>query len=512
MKNNNSCGKKQPKTYLPWRYVFAALITLAEIAAVVWLCWLVPLLWIAVAMASWGCARVIILSKDRAENKLPWLMGVLLLPVAGVVLYVLFHSRRLPKKYERRLAQLQNITSPKGKDTALQDLQQQAPQIAGQAKLLMEIADTALFTNTAQTYYSVGEEMWQGMLADLTKAQRFIFLEFYIIAESVFWDSILEILTAKAAAGVEVRVIYDDLGSMLTLPGNYARTLRERGIMAVPFARPVGQVGCLLNLRSHRKLLVVDGRVGYTGGINLADEYINKLPKHGHWKDTGLRLEGEAVWELTRLFLTDYGLTVKSPPQLKKEYFPSCRAIQASGYVIPYGDGPRPVYKRRVSYRLIEQMLAGAERSVYITTPYLIIDDQLCGDIENAALRGVDVRLMLPHIPDKKIILAMSRSYYPRLLRAGVKIYEYTPGFLHAKSCLVDGESGIVGSVNLDSRSLKCYFESAVWMYRCEALKALQADMEQIMEISMQIRPDSIPNGFVQRLARRVARILEPLL
>ncbi|MGM9664422.1 MAG: phosphatidylserine/phosphatidylglycerophosphate/cardiolipin synthase family protein, partial [Eubacteriales bacterium] len=324
--------------------------------------------------------------------------------------------------------------------------------------------------------------------------------------------AILEVLKRKAAEGVTVRVLYDDIGCMNTLPGDYAKTLRSYGIEATPFSRLRGNADSEFNNRSHRKITVIDGKIGYTGGINLADEYINEIKKHGHWKDTGLRLEGEAVWELTRLFLCDYGINVKVLPENKHELYPASSVPKEDGYLIPFGDGPRPLYERRVGKSVIENMLSSATRYMYMTTPYLIIDNELCQSIENAALRGVDVRIIVPHIPDKKLVFEMTKSFYCRLMKAGVRIYEYEPGFIHAKSYIADGEYAMIGTINLDYRSLVHHFENGVWMYRCASIQELKADIDDTLAKSIEITPDMLKTGLLMRFVRSVVRIFAPML
>ena len=243
-----------------------------------------------------------------------------------------------------------------------------------------------------------------------------------------------------------------DLGYRLAMSGaetfrveeSVTMVIKSYGIEATPFSRLKGNADSEFNNRSHRKITVIDGKVGYTVGINLADEYINEVVKHGHWKDIGIRLEGEAVWELTKLFLIDFGINVRKMPEIKEKLFPLQNEINEDGYIIPFGDGPNPLYKHRVGMSVIQNMLNSATRYVYMTKPYLIIDNALCLSIENAALRGVDVRIIVPYIPDKKIILSMTRSFYKRLMDAGVHIYEYEPGFIHAKSYLADDELSLI--------------------------------------------------------------------
>ncbi len=501
--------------YIPVRYVFAVLITLLEVLAiigvVVALCYFVPYFYIAAYITEFFCVIKIIASDDNPDYKIPWLLFVLILPIVGFMLYFIFYSRKLQKRFVKRLKELYEHRYRRDDTSEIAALEAQSPEIASDARMLCSIGRTHLYTNTTQQYFPLGEEMYKQMLIDLAAAKSFIFMEFFIIEEGLFWNSMLEILQKKAANGVEIRVVYDDIGCMSTLPGNYAKTLRTYGIKATPFSRLRGNADSEFNNRSHRKILVIDGHVGYTGGVNIADEYINKVERFGHWKDVGIRLEGEAVHELTQLVLTDYGINVREFTPPSADYFPACSKV-ASGFLIPFGDGPRPLYERRVSKSVIQNMLARATRYAWITTPYLIIDNELCTALENAALRGVDVRIIVPHIPDKKMVFAMTRSFYPRLMTAGVKLFEYEPGFIHAKSYLVDDELAMIGTVNLDYRSLVHHFENGVWLYRCDAIKDLKADMEATLTKCIAVDKSLIKINPAQRLFRSIIRIFAPLL
>lgn len=394
----------------------------------------------------------IIASDDNPDYKVPWLLFVMILPIAGFMLYFLFYSRTLKKKYVKRLKALKEGAYHRDDDELFEQMRAENSVAAAQAKMLCNIAEAHLFTNTRQTYFPLGEEMHRQLLADLQKAEKFIYMEYFIIEEGKFWNSILDILKEKAAQGIDVKVVYDDVGCMALLPGNYCKILKTYGIEATPFSRLKGDADSEFNNRSHRKITVIDGKVGYTGGINLADEYINEIVKHGHWKDTAIRLEGEAVWELTKLFLIDFGINVRRMPEIKAELFPAQSEIKAEGYVIPFGDGPSPLYRRRVGKSVLQNMLASATRYVYMTTPYLIIDNDLCQSIENAALRGVDVRIIVPHIPDKKIV------------------------------------------------------------FKCESISALKRDMEETFEKCIKVTQKMLKTSLTQKFIRSVVRIFAPML
>ncbi|MBE6595088.1 MAG: cardiolipin synthase [Ruminococcaceae bacterium] len=508
-------GARRRIFYIPLRYIFAFLITVAAtllvIGAVVALTVHLPYFYLLALATQIVCIVTIAASDDNPDYKVPWLLVVLILPVAGFMLYFMFYSRKLKRKYINRLAALRERSYKRDDEVAFRALEAESTTAANQAKLLCSIADTHLFTGTDTSYLASGEAMHESLLQDLQQANAFIFMEYFIIEEGVFWNSILEILKEKAAAGVLVAVLYDDIGCMRTLPGNYAKRLKRYGIHAAPFSRVRGNADSEFNNRSHRKITVIDGHVGYTGGVNIADEYINRRPRFGHWKDSCLRLEGEAVFELTKLFLVDFGITMPFPLPPRFDCFPPVEKC-ARGFVVPFGDGPRPIYPRRVAKSAIQALIASAKRSVTVTTPYLIIDNELCSTLEQAALRGVAVKIILPHIPDKRLIFSMSRSYYPRLLSAGVEVYEYEPGFIHAKSYLADDTTAIIGTVNLDYRSLVHHFENGVWMYRTDAVAALKEDMQKTLAVSIPIRKEMLRIGPLRKFLRSMVRVFAPLL
>lgn len=510
-------GEKVKKeiNYIPVRYILAIGITVLEVLAIlgimVALCYYVPYFYLACWVTEIFCVIHIIASDDNPDYKIPWLLFVLIIPIAGFMLYLIFYSRKLQKKFVKRLNTLKGYTY-EADEGLMAELEEENPVAAAQARMLCNIAETYLFTNTGQDYFPLGEDMFKRLLIDLDLAEKFIYMEYFIIEEGTFWNAILDILKKKASEGVEIKVLYDDIGCMMTLPGNYHKILKSYGIEATPFSRLKGNADSEFNNRSHRKITVIDGKVGYTGGVNIADEYINEIVKFGHWKDTAIRLEGEAVYELTKLFLVDFGINVKKMPVLRKDLFPKQTVTNESGYLIPFGDGPRPIFEHRVGKSVIQNMLSGAIKYVWVTSPYLIIDNDLCTDFENAALRGVDVRIIVPHIPDKKLIFAMTRSFYHRLMKAGVKLYEYEPGFIHAKSYLVDDVYAMIGTINLDYRSLVHHFENGVWMYKCEAVKALKADMVNNLEKSIEVTPNMLKTNMVQRLINSVVRIFAPMM
>ena len=500
---------------IPIRYIlallFAAMEFLAIIGILVALCYYVPYFYIFCWITEIACIIKIVSSEDNPDFKIPWLIVVMVIPIAGFMLYFMFSKRTLKKKYIKRLGYMKSNVYKKDDSEILSRLEKENESVAAEARMLCNIADAHLFDNTKTEYFPLGEDMCERMLEDLLTAEKFIYMEYFVIEPGKFWNSILEILKVKAASGVEVKIIYDDIGCVGTLPGKYFMILRQYGIYAIPFSMLRGSADSEFNNRSHRKITVIDGRIGYTGGINIADEYINEVVKFGHWKDTAVRIEGEAVFELTKLFLIDYGTNVKEAPDFRSDLYPEM-SVEAVGYLIPFGDGPSPIYSRRVGKTIIQNLLATSKKYVWMTTPYLIIDNDLCTSIENAALRGVDVRITVPHIPDKKIIFGMTRSFYHRLMQAGVKIYEYEPGFIHAKSYLADGERGIIGTINLDYRSLVHHFENGIWMYKCTALCDMKNDIEETMKKSIEIKPDMLKTSLFASFVRSLVKIFSPML
>ena len=513
----NLGNKVQEKeiNYIPGRYILAFAITLFEVLAIIGvmiaLCIYIPYFYTAVAITTFFVELKIIASDDNPDYKIPWMLFVLILPVAGLMLYFIFGSRKLKKKYIKRLDSLKNLSYNHDDSAMFAKLQKEDCIAYTQARTLINIANAHLFTNTKQTYFASGEEYHKSLLDDLKNATAFIYLEYFIIEEGKFWNSILEILKEKAKQGLDIKVAFDDIGCMSTLPGNYAKQLKKFGIDATPFSRMKGQADNEFNNRNHRKITVIDGIIGYTGGINIADEYINEVERFGHWKDVGIRLEGEAVRELTKLFLFDFGINLKTTLNTPDNLYPNID-INENGYVVPFGDGPKPLYTRRVAKTILQNMLATATKYFYITTPYLIIDNELCTSIENAALRGVDVKIIVPHIPDKKIVFNMTKSFYKRFIECGVKIYEYKPGFIHGKTYIADDKYAIIGTINLDYRSLVHHFENGVWLYNCECIKDLKNDIDSTLRQSLEVTPGMLKTNHINKFFRALVRIFAPML
>ena len=513
MKNKSGNKIEKHALHIPFRYILSMLIIIFEflgvIAATSVVTIFVPYFYLVVLLTQICCAVAIINSKDNPDYKVPWLFIVLLVPIVGFMTYFMFYSRRLSDKQIKRIKSINSNMLKNDTDAAL-NCKKQDEEAFLQANSLKAMSQSHIYQNTDIKYFASGEELFESLLADLKTAKEFIFMDYFIIEEGLFWNSILQVLKQKVAEGVEVKVVYDDIGCMTKLKGDYYKTLQSFGIDAVIFNKLKGQANNEFNNRSHRKITSIDGKIAYTGGINLADEYINHVVKFGHWKDVGVRLDGEAVDEMTRLFLIDYSMSSKAQIDFEKYYRGYKK--ENSGFCVPFGDGPKPVYERRVAKTMLLNMLGNAKKYFYITTPYLIIDDELTSAIENAALKGVDVRIITPHIPDKKMVFMITQSSYEKLQKAGVKIYEYQPGFIHAKTYLCDDKYAVVGTINLDYRSLVHHFENGVWIYNHEVIGDIKKDFENTLEKSLQIKENGVKIGFFRRIFRPLINIFASLL
>ncbi len=455
----------------------------------------------------------IINSKSNPAYKIAWLIPILLFPVFGGLVYLLFGSDRTGRYLRKKLqgigTEMDNVIGEAHRRSGAEQL---PPDAANQSRYISHCAYCPPYQNTTTEYLPLGEVKFERMVEELKKAKHYIFLEYFIIQEGKMWNTILDILRQKAAEGVDVRVIYDDMGCIMILPTGYDRTLEQMGIKCRIFNPFVPILSSRFNTRDHRKICVIDGNVGFTGGINLADEYINAYEKHGHWKDTSILLKGEAVFNLTVMFLSmwDYldGTTGKTD---YSRYYPTVWDENAKGYVQPFADNP--LDDEAVGETVYLNLINKAKRYVYITTPYLILSSEMLTALTSAAKCGVDVRIITPHVPDKWYVHAVSRSHYQPLIEAGVKIYEYTPGFIHAKTFVVDDDYAVVGTINLDYRSLYLHFECAVWMYQTPSVAQVRDDFFKTQQISQEITLEECRSlSFPRRLGRSVLRVFAPLM
>ncbi len=453
----------------------------------------------------------IVSSPSNPAYKIAWIIPILLLPVFGGLFWLVFGQDRLSRAEQTRMQSIENHYAEAmiNVHNVIDALDRDAALHAGYT---MHAASAPVYRHTSTEYLKIGEVYFERMMQELEKAEKFIFLEYFIIEAGKMWDTILELLARKVKQGVDVRVMYDDFGCLVTLPSNYVKTLEAKGIKACVFNRFTPALNSRFNNRDHRKICVIDGNVGITGGINLADEYINAKVKHGHWLDSGVLLQGEAVWSLTVMFLSlwDY---VREEKEEFDRYRPDpafVATIEDDGYVQPFTDAP--LDNEPVGETVYMNLINRAKNYVYITTPYLIIDNEMMTALCTAAKSGVDVRIITPHIPDKKAVHMTTRSYYSLLLEAGVRIYEYTPGFIHAKTFVADDIYGVVGTINLDYRSLFLHFECAAWLCRSRAVLSIKETFLETVGVSEEMTAGSITMSRTARFKSSVLRLFAPLM
>lgn len=471
--------------------------------------------WFAAAQAIFSIGMVFYLYNCDmdATAKLTWLNLIMLFPVPATVM-LWFTQNEIGHRSVRHLlteriresrtllAQDDGILSaPAIVDSGTDDLN----------RYMNRSNCFPIYQNTETTYFPLGDDMFPAMLAELKKAEKYIFMEYFIIDEGKMWGSILKILAEKAAQGVDVRVMYDGMCEISLLSSDYPKRMEALGIKCKAFSPVMPFVSTHYNYRDHRKILVVDGRVAFNGGVNLADEYINHIRKFGHWKDTAVMLKGDAVASFALMFLQMWNITEKEADW--SLCVPSQKAERAdgNGYVIPYCDCP--LDEDKVGEMVYIDILNRAKSYVHIMTPYLILDNELEMALKYAAERGVDVKMILPGIPDKKPVYALAKSHYRTLIRAGVKIYEYTPGFVHAKVFVSDDEKGVVGTINLDYRSLYHHFECATYLYQAACISDMEKDFQETLSKCRTVTEESIRQEKISyKVTGKLMKIFAPLM
>ena len=443
--------------------------------------------------------------------KLTWLLIITLFPLPGAFLLWFTENDIGHRAVKKRISELigQTHTLIKQNEKLMKTPELVGSSTVALCKYLNKSGCFPIFENTGVTYFPLGEDKFEAMLKELRKAKKFIFMEYFIIAEGEMWGKILKILAEKAQQGVDVRVMYDGMCEMSTLTSDYPKRLQELGIKCKPFSPIHPFISTHYNYRDHRKILVIDGKVAFNGGVNLADEYINKTERFGHWKDTAVMLKGEAVQSFTLMFLQMWNIVEEEPGWEK--FLNRDVKYASDGYIMPYCDCPLDNYK--VGEDVYLDVLNRSESYVHIMTPYLILDNELETALKFAAQRGVDVKIILPGIPDKKAVYSLAKSYYKYLVEAGVKIYEYTPGFLHAKSFVCDGEKAVVGTINLDYRSLYHHFECATYMYKSSCISDIEKDFQSTLTKCRRVTQESIKKEKIYyKLMGNVMRLVAPLL
>lgn len=449
--------------------------------------------WFYAAMTIFAvCVVIYLINSDMdPTGKITWLLLIMALPVFGILLLCYTKSDLGHRLQKKRIDELNAQTAGKliQSDDTMRELASQNEGAASLARYVNRTGHYPVYQNTEVTYYPLGDAMWPELLLQLNGAKRFIYLEYFIVQEGEMWGSVLEVLARKAAEGVDVRVMYDGTCEGPKLPGDYPKRLEKLGIHCKEFAPITPFVSTHYNYRDHRKIAVIDGESAFTGGINLADEYVNKVTHYGHWKDTAVMLKGEAVQSFTLMFLQAWDITEAKPD------FSSClgdlprATANSNGFVLPYGDCP--LDNDKVGEKVYMDLLNRATKYVHIMSPYLILDGEMETAIKFAAERGVEVSLILPGIPDKKIPYALAKTHYPSLLASGVQIYEYTPGFVHAKSFVCDDREAVVGTINLDYRSLYHHFECAVYQYGTGSISDIEKDFQSTLGLCRRVTADT---------------------
>ncbi len=445
------------------------------------------------------------LSKD-----LPWIIIIMVFPIIGALLYIVIggnlkKSKILKSINKSEAAGMKYLVQEKSVKEEIEN------QNNGKLKYLMNYLGFPVTKNNDIKYYPFGELAYKDMLEKLKQAKKFIFLEYFIIKKGKMWDEILNILEQKASEGIEIRLIYDDMGCIAFLPSDYPKKIEEKGIKCIAFNKLNPFLGVILNNRDHRKMMIIDGKTVFSGGMNLADEYINIEHPYGVWKDNGIRIKGDAVWNFTVMFLNMWNSYRNQDEDYEKyKYGFENENLKTNGYVVPYGESPldNEITGENVYLNLINQ----AEKYVYIFTPYLIIDTDMINSIILASKRGVDVRMVVPGIPDKKIVYSLTTSYFETLIKNGVKIYKYTPGFVHSKVFVSDDKYATVGTINLDYRSLYLHFECGVFMQDVKEISDVKKDLlDAIAESHLVTKNEATPR-FLKGLWQAVLRLFAPLM
>ncbi len=446
--------------------------------------------------------------------KLAWIVPVLLLPVVGASFYLFCQMQLKEKHMASRLQNLWIDIFPymKQNETTVKDLRIAKPANANIATFLSSQVGFPVHRNTEVKYFPLGEDKYEELLVQLDKAKSYIFMEYFIVEKGHMWAGILNVLKRKAKEGVEIRLMYDGTCSFSRLPFQYPEYLQSLGIQCKMFSPIRPFMTTYQNNRDHRKICVIDGEIAFTGGINLGDEYINKVSPFGHWKDTAIMLEGEAVQNFTMMFLQMWNIDEKGVEQYEKYLTPKApKAKSGLGYVLPYGDSPYD--DENVGEQVYLHVLNHAKKYVHIMTPYLIIDNEMITNLTYAAKCGIEVIIIMPHVPDKWYAFALAKTYYRELISAGVQIYEYTPGFVHAKMFISDDDTAVVGTINLDYRSLYLHFECGAFIYNNPVVRDIEGDFQNTLAMCQKVNVvDVEKRTTLEKVVGYCLRIVAPLM
>ena len=454
---------------------------------------------------------------NKPENpsfKLSWIIPVLAFPVFGTLLYLYVEleiSGRIISKRANRLVKESRIYLQQDQKV-LSHLEDEDDRLSGLANYVGEFGGFPVYENYTAEYFPSGEQKFERLKEELEKAWKFIFMEYFIVEEGIMWNTILEILKRKAAEGVEVRFMYDGMCAFDLLPYSYPKKLQKYGINCKMSNKIRPFVSTIQNNRDHRKICVIDGQVGYVGGVNLADEYINEKERFGHWKDTAVLLRGDAVQSLTMIFLQMWDVDMRGVEPYGKYLTKKADTLNEKlGYVIPYADSPFD--HENVGEEVYFHILNHAKKYVHIMTPYLILDNEMLTTLIRAAKSGIEVIIIMPHIPDKWYAFAVAKTYYKELIEGGVQIYEYTPGFVHAKIFVSDDDTATVGSINLDFRSLYLHFENGVFIYDNPEVQKVEEDFQNTLAKCHKVTVTEVRNrGILMKTAGQVLRLVAPLM
>lgn len=506
-----------------WKVIFGRVV-FTLLCILIQILWMISL-WTAFSEYSVLCSAllemiaviVVIRINSRSEYsaaRLLWTAVILALPAAGLCLYSMFGRRGITRTVKRRYDQVHRTFIPYllPKEDNLKDLKEHNIYIHNQLKYVQDTSTFPVYENTSVKYFPLADDALISMMEDLRNAKEFVFMEYFAIEDAESWHMIEEILLEKIAQGVEVRLIYDDFGSIAFVKPEFMKRMNKKGIKCRIFNPLIPFVYAFMNHRDHRKIMVIDNKISYSGGFNMADEYFNINPPYGHWKDSGIRLEGDAVKSHTIMFLQMWNNIL----QTDKDYTPFLKPFshvqeEAGGYVLPYSD--TPLDNNTLGENVYMNIIKNATDYVYITTPYLILDTEMEKELCMASQRGIDVRIITPNIPDKKSIFLLTQSYYNKLIRSGVRIYQYTPGFMHAKNYVCDDKIGVVGTINMDYRSLYLHFECATYLYDMKAVLDIKKDFEETLlkcrEITLE---DCARRKLHTRIYQAVLRLIAPMV
>jgi len=437
----------------------------------------------------------------------PLIIILLFFPLVGTIMYIVFYQNKLSSKTLKNI-----IKSEKESKKYLIKENNLKEEIKNNTNLkyLYNYVGYPITKNNNVEYYPIGEIAFKNIIKELKKAEKFIFLEYFIINHGIMWNKILEILKTKVLEGVEVRVMYDDAGCFTLLKKSYYKELENLGIKCVVFNKLNPISGVILNNRDHRKILIIDGKVAFSGGINLSDEYINIISKHGHWKDNAFKLEGPAVWTYTVMFLSLWNAFKKEDKDYTKYKNDVKNITKHQGYAVPYGDSP--LDEEQTGEDIYLNIINQAKNYLYIFTPYLIIDTDIINSLILASKKGVDVKIIIPGVPDKKIVYTLTESYLEKLTKGGVKIYKYTPGFIHSKVFLSDDKIGTVGTFNLDYRSLYLHFECGIYLEEVKSIKEIKEDFKETLKKCHQVTIKEATPGFFKSIWQTILRFFAPLM